>query len=650
MCASSFCDVFELGKIDLFHELQRRDIDPREMLKQFARIHEKNSRRNKAVQENLDASKRNGTKLSKMIDSSDDAVSNKRAVLDIFLPGSLFRFGLDICCMALILYFSVFVLYRFAFRDEDDVGRILPFDIAADVFFVVDAYLRAALLAVHGNGSVCTDKKTIFQSYMKSGMVIDVLSCISIFELVAPGNILRLFSLLRITRIPSFINKIRDHLALRGIRISLATALLGKIILFYAIVNHAVACTWFIIHRYIERDHEVTWATADCPWGAEAGSEGCLARWDDAAGRHNICDMEMKDCYLRSLHFALTTLSTVGYGDIYPVSETETIWENIVVLVGACFLAGLIGAFGAYLGESDTIGSNAFKDKIQKLTKYLDYRNIPEEIQASILFFHHCRWKDSQTLDERETLSLLPEPLQLDISFAVKRRVIRQVPILDSLPNIVQKRIAHALILQVFSTRDHPLVYSQGDIGWEIFFIGSGVVSVSLPTDMTDLDETGRANAGANKQKFDSIGLVLGAGNHVGETCISSKSGVRQETIVALTAKVELYALTKDDLNEVCRLMGPEKGVALKRALLTRNKSAWHNFDEIEGLTADWDDVTSSNERRQDSLGGRNNSFFPWSTPKNNPTELVTSRRRRLSQQLVREPLPSRTWEELMED
>ena len=64
----------------------------------------------------------------------------------------------------------------------------------------------------------------------------------------------------------------------------------------------------------------------------------------------------------------------------------------------------------------------------------MSYRNIPEEIQASILFFHHRRWKDSQTLDERETLRILPEPLQLDISFAVKQRVIWLVPILQSLP------------------------------------------------------------------------------------------------------------------------------------------------------------------------------------------------------------------------
>jgi len=388
-----------------------------------------------------------------------------------------------------------------------------------------------------------------------------------------------------------------------------------------------VACIWFIIHRYIERKVQFTWATSDCPGGAEVGSDGCLANWNSTLGEHNICSMNsMRDCYLRSLHFSLTTLSTVGYGDISPASELETIWQNIVVLLGACFLAGIIGAFGAFLSEHDTQGFNSFKEKLQKLKKYMKYRNIPEDIQASILFFHHARWKDSQTLDERETLRILPEPLQLDISFAVKQRVIRLVPILDSLPVIVQKRIAHALILQVYSRNDHPLIYSQGDIGWEIYFIALGVVSVSLPTDFSELDAAGRSNATSNKQKFDSLGLLLGPGNHAGEGCIFSESGVRQETVTALTTKVEAYALSKEDLIDICRLMGSEQGGQLRHALLSRNNKTWHTFDEMEDNCWDDDTSNSTSERQHSS-----NILVPWSIPKSMSELTVAGPNTRLS-------------------
>lgn len=284
------------------------------MLTLFASIHEKNSSRNQAVAKNLGLSKKDGTKLNKMIDSVDDSTEEKRALLDIFMPGSLFRFCIDLSSLALIIYFCCLVPYNLAFRAEE-VARVVPFDVAVDLYFMVDMYLRSTCFAFTRNGSVCTDKKSILQEYIKSGMVVDVLSCLSILEVFVSVLPLRLLSLLRVFRISSFIKKIRDHLALREIRISLATNLLGKIILFYALTNHWVACMWFIIHRFVERNVENTWATSDCPLGGEAGSEGCLATWDNVLGEHNVCNQSMSDCYLRALHFSLTTLSTVGYGE-----------------------------------------------------------------------------------------------------------------------------------------------------------------------------------------------------------------------------------------------------------------------------------------------------------------------------------------------
>ena len=74
-------------------------------------------------------------------------------------------------------------------------------------------------------------------------------------------------------------------------------------------------------------------------------------------------------------------------GDISPVTEIETIWEICVVLLGACFTAGLVGAFGALLSQNDTLGLNSFKIKMKKLKQYMIYRCIPDHLQSSIFFF-----------------------------------------------------------------------------------------------------------------------------------------------------------------------------------------------------------------------------------------------------------------------
>ena len=295
--------------------------------------------------------------------------------------------------------------------------------------------------------------------------------------------------------------------------------------------------------------------------------------------------------------------------------------------MGACFLAGLIGAMVQLLSQNDTMGANSFKTKIQKLKEYMAYRKLPPTIQNNILYFHQTRWLDSQAKDERETLSLLPEPLQLDISFAVKARAIQMVPILKTQPIIVQKRLCNALMLQVYAP--NSVIYSVGELGWDIYFIASGVVSIVLPSDLRELDCAGRADADSTKQKFQSTGLLLGVGNHVGESCLKSKSGVRQETVMA-KSKVETYAISKDDLDMICTFMEPSKRKALIHSILTKNGNCWHTFEEEDLEDNDNTSVsdfefteTSSGREKQSS---RNTGTFPWNSSRSLGSNAVKGR------------------------
>ena len=58
-------------------------------------------------------------------------------------------------------------------------------------------------------------------------------------------------------------------------------------------------------------------------------------------------------CYARSFYMVITTISTVGYGDIRPNTDLETLWQLVVVVSGACGFATLIGSFTAFLKVSE---------------------------------------------------------------------------------------------------------------------------------------------------------------------------------------------------------------------------------------------------------------------------------------------------------
>lgn len=56
-----------------------------------------------------------------------------------------------------------------------------------------------------------------------------------------------------------------------------------------------------------------------------------------------------KDSNLRQIiiacYFSLTTLSTVGYGDFYPMSNIERICAVLVMLCGVAFFSYIMGLF-----------------------------------------------------------------------------------------------------------------------------------------------------------------------------------------------------------------------------------------------------------------------------------------------------------------
>lgn len=299
------------------------------------------------------------------------------------------------------------------------------------------------------------------------------------------------------------------------------------------------------------------------------------------------------------IHFA-------NIGDISPVTELETIFQNIVVLTGACFFAGIIGAFGEYFAYNDQSGPSAFRTKLQKLKDYLSYRQLPSTIQNNILFFHKSRWNKTRVLNQRAAISILSSPLQMDLSFESSINVIQKFPIFSECSPIIVKRICHSFNIHMCPA-DAP-IYKAGDVGFDIYFIGAGLVKVTLPKDLSILDEEGRANAHKAQEKSTAIGLLYRPGNHFGESCLDSSSGVRQETAETKTV-VELYVLSKSQLEAILNYAPVREKTRLVRNLLFKNGNIQHCFDSRIPLHE------KSIGKSERSSVAKKSSFLSWSKP-----------------------------------
>ncbi len=68
-------------------------------------------------------------------------------------------------------------------------------------------------------------------------------------------------------------------------------------------------------------------------------------------------------------YFALTTLSTVGYGDYYPISRNEKVVGCILMLVGITFLDQIICSFIEIIQNYDQ--SMGAEDKGSNLNSWM---------------------------------------------------------------------------------------------------------------------------------------------------------------------------------------------------------------------------------------------------------------------------------------
>ena len=205
-------------------------------------------------------------------------------------------------------------------------------------------------------------------------------------------------------------------------------------------------------------------------------AHGLACGWIHLGGP--TADLGTSSRYLSALYWCVTTLTTVGYGDVTPTTVSQTIYTMVVMLLGVGVYGFVIGNVANLLSKMDMARAQ-YVATIERVTGFLRYRLVPAPLQREIYAYYKYIWENRMGYDESLVLDELPPALRAELSLVLTRDLIEKVGFLEGASPALIQDLCVKLRPVVFTPGD--IVVRAGEIGHHVYFISRGTVEVLSP-------------------------------------------------------------------------------------------------------------------------------------------------------------------------
>jgi hypothetical protein len=181
--------------------------------------------------------------------------------------------------------------------------------------------------------------------------------------------------------------------------------------------------------------------------------------------------------YMRSLYWAITTMTSVGYGDISPINQSETVAASVIMLIGSAMYATIFSNMASYIQSIDADFSN-FQQKISDVRQQMTYLRIPTELKSHIEMYYNYMWTCHKGLVEHKQYFYkdLPPALNLEISMHLFRDTVGGVALFAGCSEAFLREVVLNLEPQVCIPGEY--IVNKNDVARAMFFITRGEVEV----------------------------------------------------------------------------------------------------------------------------------------------------------------------------
>ena len=353
-----------------------------------------------------------------------------------------------------------------------------------DLLFITDLILSFFRAYYNFEYKLIKSKSLISKNYLQNGFFLDLLSSIPIlsvnkyiclkdknysycFRYEMPGIFifLKLCSLLKTLKLRIIFKKQNKNQAIeKFIDLFSENYHIEKYIkiIIYSLVYIAILHCFVCIHIFLGNNSYSNWLIQ-----TKTGDES------------------FPHIYIKSIYFMITTLTTVGYGDIVSQSMIERIFQIIILVLGSIFYPFIVSSVGNIV-KKDSNAKIKLANNFSMLEKFRkDYPNITFNLYNNIHNYFEKKNHSIEKYDINSFIGNLPFSLKNNILFTMYQTYILNFKFFKNNNNSVFIAEVLSNFIPSISKKNEFLIY-EGEMLEEIIFIKDGKLAFNAAVNIED--------------------------------------------------------------------------------------------------------------------------------------------------------------------
>jgi len=136
--------------------------------------------------------------------------------------------------------------------------------------------------------------------------------------------------------------------------------------------------------------------------------------------------------YTAAIYWSMTTLTTVGFGDMIPTSDAERLYTTFAMVLGGAFYGYVVGSITSMVSNND-LNASAYYDRMDLIHAWLNHHKLPIHKKRMVRRYFKAYLTEKSALSEADIWHDLSPELQKEIGEYLVHENVKYNPLFDGM-------------------------------------------------------------------------------------------------------------------------------------------------------------------------------------------------------------------------